>query len=186
MLRRFCRPRLRPAAPTTPVILRPAATQAATASPSNPQFVTRPSSYTPPEPLNIPNPLPSTKLGMFAQHSLYPSSTVLEQIALIDACLAQGYVDRAKGIFFQIEKNLDSHNKETGQNLRMRDVVAPKVHTEFFRSCFRYARKCENEEEKEHAIADAWEWLYRVLEQEDKWGALEKRSWAVFLKGLVA
>jgi hypothetical protein len=187
MLRRFCRPRVRPVVPSPPLLLRPA-TQAAAIPSTASEYVSRPIPSGPLEPLQVPAPLSSAndKLGIYAQHSLYPSAVALEQVTLIDACLAQGYVERARGIFAHIEKNLVAHNGTADNPLRMCDIIAPRIHTEFFRSCFRSARQCEGPEEKEHAIGDVWDWLYKVLSDETQWGKLERKSWAVILKGLVS
>jgi hypothetical protein len=186
MLRRLCRPR-RLAVPCEARFLRPA-TQAAAIPTSGSEYVFQPIPSGPLEPLQVSAPLSSSgdKLGIYAQHSLYPSAIALEQVALIDACLAQGYVERAKGIFTHIEKNLAIHNRKADPRLKMCDIIAPRIHTEYFRSCFRSARKCESPEEKEHAVGDVWDWLYKVLSDEAEWGKLERKSWAVILKGLVS
>ena len=139
------------------------------------------------------------------QHGML-GSTVREQLAVAEVCLATGNLLRAKRIFHSIRKAFEEEKAmqyfEGGgsasawgggrRTTKMSEMIPASVHTAFLRTHFRQALAYGSANtsgattRKKAYVSDAWEWFEMLLQHEKSYGRLEDAAWAVMLKGLVA
>lgn len=161
--------------------------------------------------LRLPTPIhPDSKGSTLSQHNVYPASSTLEQLALLEVCLATGNIPRARKVFdairtlYQKESSYHSSSSEqyddfdpsSGQwrrRLQFSDVVPASIHPQFLRAYFRQAIVLDNASpskvnrlKKLAAVSQAWEWFGMLLNEEGTYGRLDDGAWAIMLKGLVA
>ena len=161
--------------------------------------------------IRLPTPThPDAKSSALSQHNIYPASSTLEQLALLEVCLATGNIPRARKVFsairtlYQQEASYHSSSSEqyddfdpsSGQwrrRLQFSDVVPVSVHAQFLRAYFRQAIVHDNASlskvnklKKLAAVSQAWEWFEMLLNEEGTYGRLDDAAWAIMLKGLVA
>lgn len=145
-----------------------------------------------------------------SQHTVYPASSTVEQLNLLDVCIATGNIVRAKRIFnglravceteSQMQEAAFSKNPVastskrpyTQHKLRLSDVVPPSTHTGLLRAIFRQALAHgqglpANKAFRMRAyVSEAWEWFEMLLNEEHIHGRIDDAAWAVMFKGLVA
>lgn len=136
------------------------------------------------------------------------ASSVQEQLAVAEVCLATGNLLRAKRIFHSIRKAFEEdkamYHFEGGGNAsnwtsaggrrssKMSEVIPASVHTAFLRSHFRQALAYGSSNtsgastRKRALVVEAWDWFEMLLQHEKAYGRLEDSAWAVMLKGLIA
>lgn len=133
-------------------------------------------------------------------------SPIVEQIAVLEICLATGNIARAKRIFAQIRSE---YNKDKAQSYiesggastsassaarrtKFSELVPVGIHTTFLRAFFRQAlvHGSANSKggvaRKRMYVSEAWEWLDMLLKNERLYGRVEDAAWAVMFKGSVA
>lgn len=161
--------------------------------------------------LQLPVPLhQDNRESQLAQHTVYPASSTLEQLALLEVCLATGNIPRARKIFDAIRNlfyreeashvssseqyaDFDPSSGQWRRRLRFTDVVPTSVHAQFLRAFFRQAIVQDNavtsklrKLRKNAAVSQAWEWFEMLLNDETIYGQLDDTAWAVMFKGLIA
>lgn len=153
---------------------------------------------------------PEQRSTDLSQHATYPASSTLEQLALLEVCLAVGNITRARKVFSTIQaayakevsyydsasEFYDDFDPSSGQwrkRLQFSDIVPAAVHAQFLRAYFRQAIVQDSAKlakgsqlKKRAAVSQAWEWFEMLLAKESTFGRLEDSAWAVMLKGLVA
>jgi hypothetical protein len=146
----------------------------------------------------VPTPLATTgQATKLAQHAAFPASSVVEQLTILEACLATGNLARAKKIFSSVRAIYDTERRhrlaENVKTLQLSDIVPVSVHTAFLRTMFRQALVHGSnihgrgfQTRKKAYASEAWEWFEMLLREEKIHGRLEDAAWAVMLKGLVA
>lgn len=161
--------------------------------------------------LQLPVPLHTDQRdSRLSQHAVYPASSTLEQLALLEVCLATGNIVRARKIFESIRKlyykeeashvstseqyaDYDPSSGQWRRRLRFSDIVPTSVHAQFLRAFFRQAIVHENavltkhrKMKKNAAVSQAWEWFNMLLNDESTYGQLDDTAWAIMFKGLIA
>jgi DNA-directed RNA polymerase len=167
-----------------------------------------------PHAYSLPAPIHSDfRQTSLSQHRFFPASSTVEQLALLEICLATGNLVRARKVFNSIRtlyleesRYLDEHSAtatydeldpSSGQwqrRLKFQDVVPVAIHTQFLRAFFRQAVVQQNTNyvtrgawlSKKALVSEAWEWFEMLLNDEQNYGQLDDGAWAVMLKGLVA
>lgn len=153
---------------------------------------------------------PDQRNSALSQHVAYPASSTLEQLALLEVCLAVGNITRARKVFSAIRdsysseasyqastsEHYDDFDPSSGQwrkRLQFSDVVPVAVHAQFLRAYFRQAIVQDSAKlakgsqlKKKAAVSQAWEWFEMLLAEEGTFGKLDDSAWAVMFKGLVA
>lgn len=175
------------------------------ASTSATQTATKPASGYSIDPSLPHNLIQSLQLPLNDAHQ--QSSSSIEQLAILEACLATGTIKRAKRIFHTLRQTfVDASRAEVGATeeplsgrpspgparLRLVDVMPMTLHAAFLRSFFRQAivysegKRKGSSARRKAFVSEAWEWFEMLLRDERLYGRLDTAAWAVMFKGLVA
>lgn len=157
---------------------------------------------------SVPPPIhPSFRPGPLTQHNIYPASATLEQLSLLEVCLATGDLTRARRIFDHLRNLYDAEARHYDQDnddfdpvlgkwqrrLTLPDLLPAHIHTQYLRAILRQAIVVDQAKtdrggkyKKRVLVSEAWARFEMLLNDEALYGRLEDAAWAVMFKGLVA
>lgn len=113
--------------------------------------------YNPKEEIRVPAPLhPEQRRTSLTQHTVYPASATIEQLSMLEVCLATGNVTRARKIYAALanlyakeaasahaaSEDYDDFDPVSGQwrkAVAFSDVIPTTIHAQFLRAYFRQA-----------------------------------------------